>query len=181
MPEQHPYGTVGLDVTTVLVTDGPGVSVRRARVVHHAAVRLRARALDDELIAGAPPESQLVLSLRAQQLLGLRERRGLAATLRAQVRAARDPAPMRRAVVPVSRSAVLQCATELTDLAALLARPGPVAPRGVALVHRLICEGGGPLYRRSPDGCGSELLVAIAEARWALKDLDGSDLTRTTL
>ena len=180
MPGQQPCGTVGTDVTTVLVTDGPGVSVRRARVVHHAAARLRARALDDELIAGAPPESQLVLSLRAQQLLGLRERRGLAATLRAQVAAARDPAPMRHAVIPVSRSAVLQCATELTDLAALLARPGPVTPRGVALVRRLICEGGGPLYRRSGDGCGSELVVAIAEARWALSDLDGSDIARST-
>ncbi len=130
-------------MTTVLVSEGPGFAVRRARTVDRALAGLRARRLDGELIAGAAPESRMALSLRAQRLIGMRERRGLAAALRNVARSAANPGPLNTTAGPLPRSTALACSAELHELADVLAAPGPVSPRGVALVRRILSDGAG--------------------------------------
>jgi hypothetical protein len=66
---------------------------------------------------------------------------------------------------PLARRRVAEAATELRLLATRLQAPGPVDPRGLADVSRLLSDGCGPLYnRRSPQSLSS----AATAARLAL-------------
>lgn len=121
----------------------------RPRLRHRMAARLRAGRLDAALVAGANPEGDPSLSVRARRLTTRREREGLAGALhrsRAEALSARA-----RVRIPISRERVQQAEDELSLLAHRLASPGPVAVRGVALARALLSDGAGPLYdERSP-------------------------------
>ena len=128
------------------------------------ALRLRVRmhrfALDDQLAHGANPRSSRELSLRAQQLLGGRER--LATELEGALESARRPSVF-SARVRVRRAQALECAGEIGALADRL-REDRVDVHGVAMTSNLLHDGASPLYHDS----GVSLLYAVRSARLAL-------------
>lgn len=118
--------------------------------------------------AGQPPPDELLLA-RIAELESARMRADLARSFR---RIAADAMSRGRALTPAqhNRRALRGHAGELARLADRLADPAqPVTPRGVALAHRLVTAGGGPLYnsRRA-----EELPASLNSAAAAL-DLPG--------
>lgn len=121
----------------------------RSRLRHRIAARLLAGRLDAALAAGANPEGDPSLSVRARRLTTRREREQLADALHRSRAEALSGGPRLR--IPISRERVQQAEDELSLLAHRLASPGPVAARGVALARALLSDGAGPLYdKRSP-------------------------------
>ncbi len=101
--------------------------------------------------AGQAP-SDAVLGERRAELVGKRQRRMLAATVRRIVESAQMP-PLRSARVPIDRRAVCAEAPRLTQLAATLADTDvPVSARGVARTYVLVTDARSPVYRHSRDG-----------------------------
>lgn len=124
--------------------------------------RTMARTLDGDLARGASPDATVRLSLRAQRLTGMRERRSLAHAIRRFVDQAGHPAGQRWPPVPVCWDRVRAAAAEFEGLAGRLASPAPVSARGVAQVSMLLRDGCGPLYRRSnPDSLTARVRQAV--------------------
>jgi hypothetical protein len=155
--------------TLVLLADGESgrrVVARPARLRERLAARWRAGALERELARGAAPDTAAALALRAQTLIGAPVRAALARRVRSLVRDARgQPRPGVIKVAP-RRQAVVAAAPELDRLAARLAAPDPVSPRGVAQVRLLLADGCGPLYFH---GSNVDLRWAVTRA---LEDLE---------
>ena len=97
------------------------------------AARLFARRLDWALANGADSEQSAPLALRARRLTSLSRRRLVAGALWRLLRDGRVAA---------------EESEQLADLAAALAEPGPVDPRGAARAWLLVTDGTGPLYGR---------------------------------
>ena len=101
------------------------------------------RLADELLISGASPTSSPLLGWRASELVSRSNRRVLARSLRA------IPAESEALLLasPLNRRGVRP---HLDLVRALAERVGtieePVAPRGMALVEQLLCDGFGPLY-----------------------------------
>lgn len=125
-------------------------------------VRLRPRRLDVALAAGAPPEGDAALALRARRLTRLARRRSIAASLRRAVREAHDGVPRSFGRIGVTRAQVAAARAELTALADTLARPGPVAAQGVAEALILLTDGTGPLYNPGSHAILRSLAVSAA-------------------
>jgi hypothetical protein len=117
--------------------------------------------LDAMLIAGIDPASDPALTLRAGQLGSTRHRRRLAASVDALVRAADEARTGATAAVPVVREQVTEARDSLSLLADLLRRTEGVQPRGVAMVQRLLTDGGSALYSDTSRGA-AELQVRAA-------------------
>jgi len=130
------------------------------------ATRLRARSLDRALAAGAAPEDDAALALRAQMLVRACVREELAVALRSLLRDARTPnrAPIHTRA-PLARAQVVEAEPELARLASRLQAVGPVEPRGVAQVRILLTDGTGPLYAGAPR---QDLRAAVLGALAAL-------------
>ncbi len=124
--------------------------------------RLRSRALDRALIAGADPADSTQLAARACKLTSRSNRALLAAGIERLLFAA--VAPPSRAHLAPQRTAVLAQADQLRRLAALLRGQSPLYARGLAMLGELLTDGTGPVYRGEPDALGWRL----EEARWAL-------------
>jgi hypothetical protein len=124
-------------------------------------VQLHRFRLEDELAHGADPHSSPDLALRADQLLGSRER--IAVAIERALDSARRPAPVFTARVPVRRDQALECSGEILALTKRL-REEPVDVRGVAMASRLVHDGGSALYIDS----GPSLQYALRSARLAL-------------
>jgi hypothetical protein len=148
----------------VVLDEGTGLGLRRVRWRDRLAVRARASALDDQLAAGASPESSVTLALHAARLCRPAQRRVLARSLTRVVATAEAPEP-RRLRVPVCRTAVHQARAELAAVAGRLTASGPVDVRGVARVRSLLADGTGPLYQPTPP---ASLLHELAEVLDAL-------------
>lgn len=149
----------------VLVEDSAGrVVPPRVRLWDRVSARLHAEGLDGLLAAGASPDADVRLSLRAQELTSMCNRRALARSLRTIVsRAVRPPAvvPLR---APARRAPVSDASWQLERLEQALLGRGPVSVRGVALTKVLLSRGDGPLYgRRGRDDLG-RLVARIARA-----------------
>jgi hypothetical protein len=108
--------------------------------------RLRARRLDQALAQGTPPEATAPLGLRARRLTTLARRRAIANGLRRVIRDTCRGVPPSRVIVSPRLSQVIAASDDLGRLADALARPGPVAARGVAQAWILLTDGTGPLY-----------------------------------
>ncbi len=67
--------------------------------------------------------------------------------------------------VPLGRARIGRVASELTELAGQLARPGPAPVQGVAIVSQLLADGTGPLYH---EACRDDLAAIIERATRAL-------------
>jgi hypothetical protein len=120
----------------------------------------------DRLIAeGAKPAESPELARRAAKLTSKRFRRGLAAGLLGVLDAAEEPPAVFSSSIPLRRREILAARRLIHDLAGHLDADDPVAPRGVALVERLLTFGGSPLYAPHPDGA---LDADLRHARAAL-------------
>ncbi|MGA2455707.1 MAG: hypothetical protein ABSG93_19565 [Solirubrobacteraceae bacterium] len=128
------------------------------------AAHLRARSLDQALIAGADPGGSASLTARAAQLTAWRTRVQIADGLERVVRAALEP-PRRWSAVSAAGPALANAA-ELIELAALLRRDTPLYARGIAILNQLLADGGGPVYR----GAAESLACALRDARAAALD-----------
>jgi hypothetical protein len=142
--------------------------------VNRLRARLRAWTIDDQLLAGMPPDGNPVTLARLSRLLDVDYRAKIADALRRLVEAAR-----RRqlnpflAQVPLRFQEVLDSESLILTLARDLEEEEAVSPRGVILADRLIRDGASPLYWRSGIKVGSEgeeqsVEVAIQHARAAL-------------
>src|ERR1700760_2611991 len=81
---------------------------RRCRLRHRVRAHVRALKLDRALAAGESPESELLLSLRAETMISMANRRALARALR---RGVADGAPPLRPLgpaLPLARREILQ-------------------------------------------------------------------------
>jgi hypothetical protein len=129
-------------------------------------VLLQRGALARRLAAGASPADSPELARRAEQLCSDRNRRVVARGLERVIEAAEEQphphssaVPLRRAEILSERDALLGLAAELRDTSQ------EVNVGGVALVERLLTDGGSPLYTASAD---ETLDGAIRQARAAL-------------
>jgi hypothetical protein len=129
----------------LVADDHDRLTLRPVRPWHRLIARCQSTSLDRELAEGASPEECSYLAARAMQLTSWRSRRRLAAGVRKlltpEARSVFGPA------VPIRRTHVARAAAELGALPGHLLAPGPVPARGVAMVHQLLSDGGGPLYQ----------------------------------
>jgi hypothetical protein len=138
----------------------------------HPTVTVRGRvflqrgALARRLAAGASPAESPELARRAEQLRSPRNRRVLARGLERIIDAAEErphpyssAVPLRRATILDARDGILELAAELHDTTQ------EVNVRGIALVERLLTDGGSPLYMQKDE---ESLDGAISHARAAL-------------
>jgi hypothetical protein len=129
-------------------------------------VFLQRGALARRLASGASPGESPELARRAEQLRSPRNRRVLARGLERVIDAAEErpqpfsaAVPLRRATILDSREGLLELAAELRDISQ------EVNVRGIALVERLLTDGGSPLYIPND---AQTLDGAIRQARAAL-------------
>ncbi len=146
----------------VVLDEGAGLGLRRARWRDRLMVRIRASALDGQLAAGASPESSVALAIHAGRLCEPAQRRLLARSL-TRIVAAADAPVGRRLRTPVCVGTVRQSRTELAAVAGRLTASGPVGVSGVARVRTLLADGTGPLYQSAaPGGLHDELGHVLA-------------------
>jgi hypothetical protein len=127
--------------------------------------RLRHSALDRLLAAGEPPWASRELSWRATELTSRDERCALADQIDRLIDEVTAPPRPRGAAVPLDRHGVRACRELLVELADDLRRAELLRPQGVALLRRLLRDGGSPLY--SP-GDTRALQIALIRVRAAL-------------
>jgi hypothetical protein len=127
-----------------------------------AMARLRSRALDRALIAGADPTDSTQLAARACRLTSPANRNLLAAGIDRLVASASEP-PSRARLAP-PRATVVAAGDDLRHLAEILRGRSPLYARGLAMLRELVTDGAGPLYRGQPE----VLEQALEEARRAL-------------
>jgi hypothetical protein len=133
----------------VLVEEGEsGLATRRVGLWGRLVAGVHSAQLDGALAAGASPDADVRLALRAQRLVGMSFRRDLAHSLRRIVDMATGRVATKRRSVPLCRDRVTEAYQELEALTQRLLTPGPVAVRGVAQVSTLLGDARGPLYHR---------------------------------
>jgi hypothetical protein len=132
----------------VLQADRTGVYAAPVTLRHRLESHLLADRLDRSLAAGTPPESDVLLALRAERLARPSTREELAAAVQRLVREATEPQHgFSRAPSLAVLSRVARARSELESLVEQLLAPVPVSARGVALVEILLRDGTGPLFR----------------------------------
>jgi hypothetical protein len=128
-------------------------------LIQPARVWLRRGALDRSLAAGEDPAASPELSRRARQLTSRRSRAGLAASIRNLLETAEERPRGFTAAVPIQRREILRERPLLLQLAADLESQDELEPRGIALVERLLIDGGSPVYVDTPEGALHGALV----------------------
>ena len=138
---------------------------------HRILARLRARAIDDELLSGTPTEGNPAVLLRRARLLQRRYRSAVAASLRRLTEAARRNQPnFFAARLQLKVREVLAVEPLILTLADELEHEEGVSPRGVILADRLVTDGDSPVYGPTPIHHPPEESVesAVKHARAAL-------------
>jgi len=136
---------------------------RTARPRERLRAWLRAERLDQEIASGVPPETNLMLAIRAQVLVRPSTRRILARSLQRVVLEASRPQPCRPLgrVLP-RRDEVEQARPAILALVHYLLSPGPLPARGIAQVKDLLTNGYGPLYSaKSPESLRRRVVEAM--------------------
>ena len=145
----------------VLLDDGGCPIAATAHAWDRLLVRWHSFRIDSDLADGAMPDATIELALRAQTLVGMPTRRGLARSVRHMLAVSTRPPSPSYPPVPVCRDRVRACSAEFEELIRRLLAPWPVPAQGVAKARLLLTDGGGPLYRRaSPDDLRSRVLEA---------------------
>ena len=150
--------------------DGSYIETYDARLRDRLVVRLCGTSLDRQLAAGGSPDTSVRLALRARILGRACTREALARRLAVVIADAERGPGLRSTRMPVCRRKVLRARPQLEALARRLLVPGPVAPKGVAMVSRLLHDGSGPVYVR-PNA--DDLAVAAESACRALEPWPG--------
>jgi hypothetical protein len=128
----------------------PGNGRAAPTLGRRARVWLRRRQFDETLASGTDPSADRELGLRSRQICSAPHRRQLARALEEIVHRAKQPAEPTLTRAPIRRSAVLDCADDFEALIHRLRDTAPVGPQGVAMVERLLSDGGSPLYYAGP-------------------------------
>lgn len=134
-----------------------------ARMLTRLSARLRGRALDRALRAGADPASSAMLAQRAAWLTTRRHRRKLARSLHGLL----DPVTVRggpSAAIAPHRGELARARLPLARLAALLEIDEPVYARGVAMAELLLTQGDSHLYVPERAGQLRSEVEAIVDA-----------------
>jgi hypothetical protein len=126
---------------------------------------LRRTALTRMLAQGSDASASHELALRAEQLTGVRRRRGLVRTLRRTLaqahRSPRVPAPM----MMFRRSAVLEAEAEIKAMIDRVSSRASVCPEGMALADLILTNADrSPLYTPSPPGSLRRAIVVATAA-----------------
>lgn len=145
----------------VLVDQRAGVCARPASLGERLRSHLHAYELDQALAAGVSPEGQALLALRAQQLAGPAARRDACRSLDRLLAAQPAPGPLHPVPTAHQLERVAASRAELEQLRNALAAPAPLPVRGVAMVHILLTDGGGPLFHA---GAREDLRSAVVRA-----------------
>ena len=124
--------------------------------------RFRGHRLDRALATGEPPESDVLLSLRADLDVAMSRRLQTAATLRRLVQdATKPPRYVHRGTPTLQRHRICTVRHEMDLLIGRLERPGPLPAAGIAQIRLLLSDGGGPLYY---EGSNSDLRQLLTTA-----------------
>ena len=127
--------------------------------------RVRARSLDERLLAGAPPEESRLLLARSAEVLDPHNRSEVARALREMLDAAEHARRnFMRAQLRLREFDLVQSRSLIRDLADALEGNAPVNARGVILADRLVRDGNSPMFWPSDDS----VEAAVKEARAAL-------------
>ena len=128
--------------------------------------RVRARKLDEQLLAGTPPEESRLTRARTAELLDPHNRKEVARALREMLDAAEHARRIfMKAQIHLRDLDVIRSGDEIRDLADVLEGSAPVSPRGVILADRLVRDGESPVFM----GSEGSVEAAVAEARAALE------------
>jgi hypothetical protein len=135
-------------------------------LVERLLARVRARTLDDRLLAGERPEASRQLTARTAIVLGPNYRSEVAAALRKMLDDAEHARRMFfKAQVGLREPAIIAVRWQIRDLADRLEADEAVDPRGVILADRLIRDGNSPLFWPGDES----VEAAIEEALSALQ------------
>jgi hypothetical protein len=130
--------------------------------------RVRARSLDERLLAGARPEESRLMRARSAEVLDRHNRAEVARALREMLDAAEHARRIfLKAQLRLREFPIVKARSPIRDLCDVLEGSMPVSPRGVILADRLVRDGGSPMFWPSDDS----IEAAVEEARAAL-DLD---------
>jgi hypothetical protein len=126
------------------------VVTRRVRLRDRLRARVKAFALDQAIAAGASPDTDAALTLRARELISERTRSQLGTALREASSGDSGPSVVR---VSACRQAVEEASDLIAELARRLLAPAPVEARGVAQARLLLSDATSPLFwsRRSAE------------------------------
>jgi hypothetical protein len=127
--------------------------------------RLRARSIDDRLLAGEPPDATAETRVRRDMLLDPRYREEVADALRRMADAAYIDGPrLFGASLHLRKLEVREARSEILALAAEVDEDPTVRPRGVIMADRLIRDGDSPVFWP----CDDSVELAVRHARAAL-------------
>ncbi len=141
---------------------GPGrTATVRASLTTRALARLRAGKYDRQVELGEPMALGSPLAVHMARLGSATERRALAESLWAALRAAKsDGRPA--AGIPVHRSRVIGTEDLIDEVAVRLVLAAPVKVRGVARLRLLLSDGTGPLYETGRGSLNAALRGVLA-------------------
>ena len=127
--------------------------------------RLRARTLDERLLAGAPPEESRLLMARSAIVLDPENRSDVAKALTEMLDSAQHArVNYMRAQVVLRDFELVKARSQILELAEVLEGDAPVSARGVILADRLIRDGGSPVFW----GSNQSVPAALSDVRAAL-------------
>jgi hypothetical protein len=128
--------------------------------------RVRARSLDDRLVAGERPEGSRQLMARSERVLDPGYRSDVAAALREMLDAAEHARRIfLKAQLRLRELQIVQARSLIRELADEIEDDPSVSPRGVILADRLVRDGNSPMFWPSDQSVES----AVEQARAALR------------
>jgi hypothetical protein len=134
-------------------------------LVERLLARVRARSLDDRLLAGEQPEKSRQLTARSARLLEPGYRSEVAAALREMLDAAEHAKRIfLKAQVRLREPQIIAAGSVIRDIADQLEAEAAVSPRGVILADRLVRDGDSPMFWP----CNDSVESAVKEAQSAL-------------
>jgi hypothetical protein len=134
-------------------------------LVERLLARVRARSLDDRLLAGERPEESRQLMARSARLLEPGYRSEVAAALREMLDDAEHARRIfLKAQVRLREPQIIAARSLIRDLADQLEADPAVTPRGVILADRLVRDGDSPMFWP----CNESVESAVKQALSAL-------------
>jgi hypothetical protein len=135
-------------------------------LIERLLARVRARSLDDRLLAGERPEKSRQLMARSARLVDPGYRSDVAAALRKMLDDAEHARRIfLKAQVQLREPKIIAVRSQIRELADQLEADAVVSPRGVILADRLIRDGNSPLFLPGNESVES----AVERARSALE------------
>jgi len=146
-----------MSITEASYANRVGPSQWLARFAEHQTLRLEVwlsrASLDEQLAEGRDPGSDPALLLRARQLRSQRNRSRLASWIeRLIAESETPPPPCLTTRVSIAGEKVVEARDQLQVLAQVLRHDEQARPRGIAMVERLLTDGGSVLYRETVRG-----------------------------